>query len=104
MRSIFFQQAIAISPNSPGHAFWLCDFACAHASKSNRPELRDTLETAMRLDPTFALPYFALSEIAREDGDLEASAVYSERAKKLIDAKPELVAGWKRLGWFHSSV
>ena len=99
-----FLHAIAISPNLPGHAFWLCGLARAYQQKGNRPELKRSLETAIRLDPAFALPYFGLSEVARADGNDEASATYLDRAQKLIDTTPELASGFKRLGWFHSSV
>ena len=99
-----FQDAIAISPNLPGHAFWLCGLARAYQHKGNRAGLKRSLETAIRLDPAFALPYFALSEVARADGNEEASATYLDRAEKLVDTTPELASGFKRLGWFHSSV
>jgi TolB-like protein len=83
-----FHEAIAISPNLPGHAFWLCGLATAQAGNGDHDAQKATLNAAIKLDPTLALPYFTLSGVAAAAGDREAADAYAARAKSLIDANP----------------
>jgi len=84
------KDAIAISPNLPGHAFWLCGIARGHAGKNDRSAERQALEDAVRLDPTLAMPHFALSDIAEAEGDLEAHKTLKARAVSLLELHTEL--------------
>ncbi|HAH08964.1 MAG TPA: hypothetical protein DCL54_01215 [Alphaproteobacteria bacterium] len=79
------KQAIAISPNLPGHAFWLCGIALGHAGRGDTRAEQEALAQAIRLDPTLALPYFALAKIAEAQGDAAGCASLKARAEALLE-------------------
>jgi len=79
------KQAIAISPNLPGHAFWLCGIAAGHAGKGDSQAQREVLKEAVRLDPTLAIPYFALSKISKAEGDNDSYTSLKARAESLLE-------------------
>lgn len=84
--------AMAISPKLPGHAFWLCGSALALDGLGDADGRRAKLDEAMRLDPNFALPYIHLAFTSERDGDQAAADAYRARADELLGKTADLEA------------